>query len=45
MTGTLAQTQRPGPSRRPTRQRKALAAVLAGTSEFRSAQELHQLPG
>ncbi|HQF04001.1 MAG TPA: transcriptional repressor, partial [Phycicoccus sp.] len=43
MTGTLAQTQRPGPSRRPTRQRKALAAVLAGTSEFRSAQELHQL--
>lgn len=36
-----AQSQQPG--RRPTRQRKALGAVLAGTSEFRSAQELHQL--
>ena len=29
--------------RRPTRQRAAVAAVLAGTGEFRSAQELHAL--
>jgi Fur family ferric uptake transcriptional regulator len=29
--------------RRPTRQRAAVAAVLAGTAEFRSAQELHAL--
>ena len=29
--------------RRPTRQRAAVAALLAGTGEFRSAQELHAL--
>jgi Fur family ferric uptake transcriptional regulator len=31
------------PSRRPTRQRAAVAAALAGSEEFRSAQELHAL--
>jgi Fur family ferric uptake transcriptional regulator len=30
-------------ARRPTRQRAAVAAALAGTGEFRSAQELHAL--
>ena len=30
-------------ARRPTRQRAAVAAVLADTDEFRSAQELHAL--
>jgi Fur family ferric uptake transcriptional regulator len=30
-------------TRRPTRQRAAVAAVLADTNEFRSAQELHAL--
>jgi Fur family ferric uptake transcriptional regulator len=30
-------------ARRPTRQRAAVAAVLADTEEFRSAQELHAL--
>lgn len=30
-------------TRRPTRQRAAVAAVLADTGEFRSAQELHSL--
>jgi Fur family transcriptional regulator, ferric uptake regulator len=30
-------------SRRPTRQRAAVASVLAGVEEFRSAQELHAL--
>ena len=30
-------------TRRPTRQRAAVAAVLADTDEFRSAQELHAL--
>ncbi|GAA2738840.1 transcriptional repressor [Pedococcus aerophilus] len=30
-------------TRRPTRQRAAVAAVLADTGEFRSAQELHAL--
>ncbi|MDR6861665.1 transcriptional repressor [Phycicoccus sp. 3266] len=29
--------------RKPTRQRAAVAAVLSGSSEFRSAQELHAL--
>lgn len=28
-------------TRRPTRQRTAIGAILAGTEEFRSAQELH----
>jgi Fur family transcriptional regulator, ferric uptake regulator len=42
MTGTR---ERPAPegTRRPTRQRAAVAAALAGTSEFRSAQELHAI--
>jgi Fur family ferric uptake transcriptional regulator len=52
MTGvqdrTASATNRPGTEtvdapRRPTRQRAAVAAVLAGTGEFRSAQELHAL--
>ncbi|KGN34618.1 Fur family transcriptional regulator [Knoellia sinensis KCTC 19936] len=30
-----------GPTRRPTRQRAALAEVMAATSEFLSAQDLH----
>ncbi len=32
----------PGPTRRVTRQRAAVAAVLADQAEFRSAQELHE---
>lgn len=36
-------THAPEPARRPTRQRAAVAAVLAGSEEFRSAQALHAL--
>ena len=47
MTGVHEQVTngRPAPesSRRPTRQRAAVAAVLADTDEFRSAQELHAI--
>ncbi|NYG08139.1 Fur family ferric uptake transcriptional regulator [Phycicoccus badiiscoriae] len=39
MTGVQDRTSEG--ARRPTRQRAAVTAVLAGTSEFRSAQELH----
>ena len=40
MTGTRERPTLEG-TRRPTRQRTAVAAVLAETDEFRSAQELH----
>ena len=41
----MAETTRTAPDsgRRPTRQRAAVAAVLADVDEFRSAQELHAL--
>jgi len=42
MTGTHARTT-PEATRRPTRQRAAVAAVLAENDEFRSAQELHAI--
>lgn len=35
--------ERPRAERRPTRQRQAVAAVLADSPEFRSAQEIHGL--
>lgn len=41
MTSTSARAADTG--RRPTRQRAAVAAVLADVEEFRSAQELHAL--
>jgi Fur family ferric uptake transcriptional regulator len=41
MTGVQERPATEG--RRPTRQRAAVAAVLADTDEFRSAQELHAL--
>lgn len=45
MTGTQDRTQdrtqSPESTRRPTRQRAAVAALLAETDEFRSAQDLH----
>lgn len=45
MTGTQDRTQdrtaTPESTRRPTRQRAAVAALLADTDEFRSAQDLH----
>ncbi|MEO6411964.1 MAG: transcriptional repressor [Pedococcus sp.] len=41
MTGVQERPTTEG--RRPTRQRAAVAAVLADTEEFRSAQELHAL--
>ena len=48
MTGVRERTTTTVPdaveaTRRPTRQRAAVAAVLADTGEFRSAQELHAL--
>ena len=42
MTGTQERATTEA-TRRPTRQRAAVAAVLADTDEFRSAQELHAL--
>ena len=42
-TRTTDTTMTPEPGRRPTRQRAAVAAVLADVEEFRSAQELHAL--
>ena len=42
MTGTSERPTLEG-TRRPTRQRAAVAAVLAETDEFRSAQELHAI--
>jgi Fur family transcriptional regulator, ferric uptake regulator len=42
MTGVQDRPTAEG-TRRPTRQRAAVAAVLADTDEFRSAQELHAL--
>jgi Fur family ferric uptake transcriptional regulator len=42
MTGVQERPTTEG-TRRPTRQRAAVAAVLAETGEFRSAQELHAL--
>jgi Fur family transcriptional regulator, ferric uptake regulator len=42
MTGVQERPTTEG-ARRPTRQRAAVAAVLADTDEFRSAQELHAL--
>ena len=42
MTGVQERPTTEG-ARRPTRQRAAVAAVLADTEEFRSAQELHAL--
>ena len=42
MTGTRERPTLEG-TRRPTRQRTAVAAVLAETDEFRSAQELHAI--
>ena len=42
MTGTRERPALDG-TRRPTRQRTAVAAVLAETDEFRSAQELHAI--
>ncbi|TPG19593.1 Fur family transcriptional regulator [Pedococcus bigeumensis] len=42
MTGVQERATSEG-TRRPTRQRAAVAAVLADTDEFRSAQELHAL--
>ena len=41
MTGTQDRTATPESIRRPTRQRAAVAALLAETDEFRSAQDLH----
>ena len=41
MTGTQDRTATPESTRRPTRQRAAVAALLADTDEFRSAQDLH----
>jgi Fur family ferric uptake transcriptional regulator len=41
MTSTEHQTPRPAP--RPTRQRRAIAAVLRTFADFRSAQEIHEL--
>jgi Fur family ferric uptake transcriptional regulator len=42
MTGVQERPTTEG-TRRPTRQRAAVAAVLADTDEFRSAQDLHAL--
>ena len=42
MTGTSERPTLEG-TRRPTRQRAAVAAVLADNDEFRSAQELHAI--
>lgn len=42
MTGTRERPALEG-TRRPTRQRAAVAAVLADNEEFRSAQELHAI--
>jgi Fur family ferric uptake transcriptional regulator len=42
MTGTQERPATEG-TRRPTRQRAAVASLLADTDEFRSAQELHAL--
>jgi Fur family transcriptional regulator, ferric uptake regulator len=43
----MTSTDRPGPAAvpggRPTRQRRAVADVLATFSDFRSAQEIHEL--
>ena len=43
----MTSTERPGPAAvpggRPTRQRRAVADVLATFSDFRSAQEIHEL--
>ena len=41
MTGTQDRTATHESARRPTRQRAAVAALLADTDEFRSAQDLH----
>ena len=41
MTGTQDRTATHESTRRPTRQRAAVAALLADTDEFRSAQDLH----
>jgi Fur family ferric uptake transcriptional regulator len=41
MTSTQDRTPTPESTRRPTRQRAAVAALLADTDEFRSAQDLH----
>lgn len=41
MTGTQDRTATHEGTRRPTRQRAAVAALLADTDEFRSAQDLH----
>jgi Fur family ferric uptake transcriptional regulator len=41
MTSTEHQAPRPAP--RPTRQRRAIAAVLRTFTDFRSAQEIHEL--
>ena len=40
---TSTETGAPGAGPRPTRQRRAVAAALAGCDEFRSAQEIHEL--
>jgi Fur family ferric uptake transcriptional regulator len=39
----MTSTDRVAPSGRPTRQRRAIAAVMATFDDFRSAQEIHAL--
>jgi Fur family ferric uptake transcriptional regulator len=39
----MTSTEAAGPSVRPTRQRRAIASVLATFDDFRSAQEIHAL--
>lgn len=43
MTSTDDSRQGPVPGGRPTRQRRAVAEVLGSFSDFRSAQEIHEL--
>jgi Fur family ferric uptake transcriptional regulator len=43
MTSTDPQGSTQTQQRRPTRQRRAVAAALAGFDDFRSAQEIHDL--
>ena len=43
MTSTDRDLDPQRPTVRPTRQRRAVAAALAGFDDFRSAQEIHDL--
>ena len=41
----MTSTDRPGGTLRPTRQRRAVSEAIASFSDFRSAQEIHELLG